>query len=73
MNYKSFLIIGSCALILSACDTKEEPQCLDERIVQEIIALKYRSADIKLDNGTIMEVNQAVLKPGDKICKKWKY
>lgn len=48
-------------------------QCLDEVTVTEILSLDYRDATIKLSNGNTKVVNQATLKPGDKLCLKFNH
>lgn len=57
----------------AACSNNDQNECLEQTKVKEIVALMYRDAKIKLDDGSTMIVNQATLKPGDTICKKWKY
>lgn len=62
------------AIILGVCihhDSTHENVCVNEVEVADILAVRYRSADILLTNGHVIEVNQATLKPGDPYCVKW--
>ncbi len=45
-------------------------KCVHETTVVSIDELMYRSAKITLADGTHDVVNQASLKPGDKVCLK---
>lgn len=73
--YVSLILVGIFILgILFAATmiaTAKSPVCLDEKTVIEIISLDYRNADIRLDDNSVITVNQAKLRKGDKFCVKW--
>lgn len=53
-------------------ESNYEFRCVGESKVEKILELKYRDADILLENGMIVEVSQARLEVGDNYCYKWK-
>lgn len=63
----AFVGWGASSLFAIHEDFNPQPSCVNVK-VKEILALNYRDADILLENGAIMSVNQATLKPGDTVC-----
>lgn len=70
-------MVGVCiAAILAAGwyqyqDITNPIECKQHQIVTEITAVMYRSAVLKLDNGTSITVNQPTVKPGDTVCQTY--
>lgn len=54
--------------IVGYIDSKYVTVCTRSSIVEEILSIDYRDADILLENGMTVTVNQATLEPGDKWC-----
>jgi len=53
-------------------DSNYDIRCVGESKVVEILELKYRDADILLENGMVVEVSQARIKVGDPYCYDYK-
>jgi hypothetical protein len=72
------LFLSVLLLSVSACSIEDmhkafEPsKCVSSSKVVDILALEYRDAKIKLENGKIITVNQATLKQGDNYCLEYK-
>jgi len=62
------LVIGVvCAF---AYDENHPWECVDSGTIKEILAVNYRTATFLLEDGRIVDFNQAILKPGDTVCLK---
>lgn len=66
-----WVIAGILTVMLILIFGHDAPQnCEGESKVKEILSLQYRDATIKLENGMVVKVNQATLRPGDMYCFK---
>ncbi len=63
------IVVGSCTAQL-AHDFYYPLVCTQHQVVDSIVELKYRTAVVRLADGTLMPVYQATLKPGDSICTR---
>lgn len=66
----TFVLFVTCAAV-SVYDVVHPVICTESSNVTSILSLDYRSADILLENGSKVTVNQATLKPGDAYCVKY--
>lgn len=62
------LIVAVLLFIVAYFESKYVTVCTRESIVEDILSINYRSADILLENGMTITVNQATLAPGDDWC-----
>lgn len=67
-----FTIIIAFAGYVYWVEENYEYRCVGESKVVEILSLRYRSADILLENGMVITVNQATLTVGDNYCYEYK-
>ena len=77
MKKFSLLILVLGLLSLTSCKNDNDIDNLRGKqntvIVEEILELRYRDAIIRLSSGELVIVNQACLKPGDKIIITSRY
>lgn len=49
----------------------KEDVCIQKSIIKEIVSVRYRTATVKLADGSLKEMDQPSIKPGDETCAKW--
>jgi hypothetical protein len=72
MNFELILISILIAMVAAAEYFNKGSECAEHAVVKEILALRGRDATVKLADGREWSVNQAILKPGDTICLRWR-
>lgn len=66
-----FVMLIGIPLYFEIIDITNPLVCVADSKVVDIVSLEGRSATIKLENGTILEVYGSFLKQGDNYCLKY--
>ena len=74
MKNNNFLNIGAMIVIgglFYNAKYNGEKICIDKHIVKEVISIKNSDYKVKLDDNSVLVIDDKVVSPGDEYCKEW--